>query len=210
MPFHFINFAIRTFKRQKMYTAVTVIGLSLALGASLLILSFVNYELNFEKCHDRAERTYRVGGAWQQDDLIVYMKAAMYPLGPAMKEALPEIEQQVRLRQYKDLSVKADHDREYRADKFLLADPEIFDVFTVQLVSGNPQTALSRPHSVVVSEQAARNLFGDVNPLGRTLTIRDTVMLTVTGVMADLPLNTQIHTDFLASFTTFEVSGVVP
>ena len=58
MSFHFLNFAIRSFKRQKMYTAITVIGLSLALGSSLLIMSFVNYELSFEKCHDKADRIY--------------------------------------------------------------------------------------------------------------------------------------------------------
>ncbi|MFZ5979298.1 MAG: ABC transporter permease [Candidatus Zixiibacteriota bacterium] len=190
-----------------MYTAVTVIGLSLALGASLLILSFVNFQLSYERCHSRAQQIYRVGGTWQQDDLIIYLKTTMYPLGSAMVTSLPEVEKQVRIQQLKNLTVKTDYNREYPASKFLLADPEVFDIFTVPLVLGNPQTVLCQPQSVVISEKVSRHLFGNDNPLGKTLTIRDTVALTVSAVMADLPLNTQIHTDFLASFSTLKMLG---
>ncbi|MBN1213158.1 MAG: ABC transporter permease [candidate division Zixibacteria bacterium] len=207
MSFRFLNFAIRSFKRQKLYTAITVIGLSLALGSSLLILSYVNYELSFEKCHDKADRIYRIGGTWQQDDFIIYLKAVMYPLGPEMKEVLSEVEEQVRFCQLKNVIVKTDHGCELKGSKFLLADPEIFEVFTIPLIQGSAQTALSQPLSVVISRKISKNLFGESDPLGKTITIRDSILLTVTGVMSDIPLNTQIHTDFLASFATLKTLG---
>ena len=97
MHFHFLTFAYRAFRKQRMYVAITAIGLSLALGASLLILSFVNHELSFEKCHENSSQIYRVGGTWVDGDLTRFLAATLYPLGPSLKEALPGIQEQVRL-----------------------------------------------------------------------------------------------------------------
>jgi putative ABC transport system permease protein len=207
MHFHSLSFASRAFRKQKMYVAITAIGLSLALAASLLILSFVNFELSFEKCHENSPRIYRVGGNWTQADLIVFLTSTMYPLGPALKDALPEVQEQVRLHRFEDVVVKTHRDREFRVPRFLMADPAIFGVFSIPLIYGDSQSVLSEPSSVVISERISKDLFAGNNPLGETITIRDSVVLTVTGVMEDMPLNTQLRTDFLASFSTLAKMG---
>jgi putative ABC transport system permease protein len=207
MHFHSLSFAFRAFRKQKMYVAITAIGLSLALGASLLILSFVNFELSFEKCHENSPDIYRVGGQWTKGDLTIYLTQAMYPLGPALKEALPEVREQVRLGRFDDVVVKTDRDREFKEAKFLMADPSVFSVFSIPLIQGDSQSVLSQPYSVVISERVSKDLFAGANPLGEMITIRDSVTLTVTGVMQDMPLNTQLHTDFLASFSTLGKLG---
>ncbi|UCG60986.1 MAG: ABC transporter permease, partial [Candidatus Zixiibacteriota bacterium] len=193
-----------------MYVAITAIGLSLALGASLLILSFVNYELSFEKCHENAHRIYRIGGQYTDGDLWILMKSLMYPLGPSLKEELPEIEEQARLRRLQNILIKTDYGREFTEPKFLLADASVFSLFSIPLVHGDSRSVLSQPSSVVISERISKDLFAGINPLGKTITIQDSVILTVTGVMEDMPLNTQIHTNFLASFAAIEKMGEGP
>ena len=126
MSFHFMSFAYKALRKQKMYVAITIIGMSIALGASLLILSYADYELGFERCHDNAERIYRIGGNRTQGDLINYMASTMFPLGPSLKEAVPEVEEQVRLCKFSDVIVKTDSDLEFMEPKFLLADPSVF------------------------------------------------------------------------------------
>lgn len=207
MHFHFLSFALKAFRKQKMFVAITGLGLAVALGASLLILSFVNYELSFEKCHENSDKIYRVGGTWMKDDLTLFLAATMYPLGPSLKDAVPEVAEQTRLRRFQNVTVKTERDLEFQEPRFLMADPTVFNLFSIPLIHGAPQSALSRPFSVVISERVSNDLFAGTNPLGQTITIHDSVTLTVTGVMEDMPLNTQIHTNFLASFATLERMG---
>lgn len=190
-----------------MYVAVITIGLSLALGASLLILSFVNYEMSFEKCHENADRIYRIGGSWTNGDYTLFLATTMYPLGPSLKDALPEVEEQARLYRMDNVTAETVGNLTYKEPKFLLADPAVFSVFSIPLIYGDPQSVLSRPYSVVISEQISRNLFAGTNPIGQTITVNDSVTFTVTGVMRDLPQSTRIHTDFLASYSTLDRIG---
>jgi len=207
MRLYFMSFAYKALRKQKMYVAITVFGMSIALGASLLILSYADYELGFERCHDNAERIYRIGGDRTKGDMINYMASTMFPLGPALKEAIPGVEEQVRLRRFSDVIVRSDGNIEFNEPKFLLADPSVFSVFTIPLIRGDSLSALRRPFSVVISERAGKTLFAGIDPLGKTIVIRDTVLLTVTGVMENLPTNTRIHTDFIASLATLESMG---
>jgi len=207
MSFHFVRFALQSFRSQKRYLAITVAGLSLALGAGLLVLSFVNHELSFEDCHEHAPRIYRLSGTYTEGDLCRFLATAAYPLGPALRQAVPEVEEQVRIRRLENVLVRADHDRAVKEPKFLFTDPEVFDVFSVPFARGDAGSALNRPSSVVISEKVARDLFVGVDPIGKTITVMDSVELTVTGVMADIPLTTQIHTNFLASLSTLERTG---
>jgi putative ABC transport system permease protein len=181
--------------------------MALSLGACLLILSLVYYEIGFEDCHERADRIYRIGGTWIDGDVTQYLKTVMHPLGPALKEALPEVEEQVRLRALSNVTLTAGHDRTFSESKFLIADASVFGVFSIPLVDGDPATALAAPRSVVISEAARRRLFAGGSPIGESITLFATVTLTVTGVMRNLPKNTQIRTDYLASYDTSAVGS---
>ncbi|MBN2225820.1 MAG: ABC transporter permease [candidate division Zixibacteria bacterium] len=208
MTFHFLSFACKALRKQKLYVAITMFGLSIALGASLLILSYANYEMGYERCHDKADRIYRIGGNRTQGDLINYMASIMFPLGRSLKETVPGVEEQVRVYNAGDVTIQVDNDREFNEPKFLLADPSVFSMFTIPLVRGDSLLALSRPYSVVISESVSKTLFAGTDPVGKTVAIHDSIMLMVTGIMEDLPTNTRIHTDCIASLATLESMGI--
>ncbi len=207
MPFNSVSFALKALRKQRMYVAIIAIGMSIALGASLLILSYAHHELSFESSHANAGRVYRIGGERIRGDRIDFMTTTVFPLGPSLKARVPGVEEQVRLCNLGDVTVRMDGLSELHESKFLLTDQSVFSVFSIPLTQGDVRTVLSRPHSVVISERADRALFGEGDPLGQTVTIRDSVILTVTGVMKDLPNTTRIHTDFLASLSTLESMG---
>ncbi len=190
-----------------MYVVISVVGMSIAMGAGSLILSYANYELGFEHCHQNVTRVYRIGGNRTEGDRINYLTTVMFPLGPSLKEGIPGVEEQVRLRKLDDVTVRTDSRIEFKAPKVLLADASIFFVFSIPLIQGDSQSVLSRPASVVISERASKALFAGADPVGKTITIRDSIILTITGIMEDMPHNTQIHTDFIASLATLKSVG---
>jgi len=138
-------------------------------------------------------------------------------MAPALKEEYPEIARAARCWRWKRPLIIYENQRFYE-DRFVFADPEVFEVLTFSFIAGDPQTALREPYSVVVTASAAQKYFGDENPLGQRISFWDNADesvlrsrafngnafdLTVTGVVKDFPFNSSLEFDFLASFSTF-------
>jgi putative ABC transport system permease protein len=199
---NYLKLALRIIRRQKAYSFINILGLSVGITCCLMIFLFVRDELSFEKFHTNANRIYRtiidefVDGKWEHNvgspDL----------LGPALIEEYPEITSCVRLfnPNWIDKWAVAVENKYFYEDSLFFADPTIFDVFTFPLLEGNPKTALKDPNSLVLTESMSRKYFGDEDPMGKTLTIQDAVEVKVTGVAKDVPQNTHFRFDFLVSF----------
>jgi putative ABC transport system permease protein len=127
------------------------------------------------------------------------MSYTMLPLGPALARDYPELEAVARL-SYKNALFSME-DRNFRQNLYY-CDPDIVDILTLPFVEGNPATALNEPHSLVISEQTARKFFQGSPALGQTVTLNNKTPYTVTGVMADLPPNSHLDMDILASFAS--------
>lgn len=205
---NYIIVALRALRRHSGYTLVNVLGLGIGMAACLVIGQYVQSALSYDEFHPDAPHLYRVALDVHVQDLDLQTAYSARPLGAALQRDLPEVEQATRL-WYDPIgkTVVRYGARTFAEDRLFYADPSVFDVFGFPLLSGDPRTALEAPNTIVLTESTARKYFGDQNPIGQTLDLRepsdrDVFSYRVTGVMADLPAHTHLDFDFLASYVT--------
>lgn len=195
--------ALRALRKQAGYAIVNVLGLAIGLTCCILIVLYVQDELSFDRFHERAERIYRLrveryaGGGESE---LSSMAAA--PMAPAALDDAPQIESAVRIsrRSYRI----ENGDRRFYEEGFFWADSTFFDVFSFEVLRGDPDEVLRAPYSVVLTPAMAQKYFDDEDPIGRRLRV-DEWELTVTGIVAEAPAQSHFAYDFLASFSTLEV-----
>ena len=197
---NYFTVALRHLNRQKGYSFINVMSLALGIACSLLIVLYVRDELSYDRYHDKAERIYRVVTDERQGDQVSRASDVLLPTVTFMRNEFPEVEESVRFVPPRNAWMVRYGDRGFYERSFYLADSTVFDVFSVPLVTGNPSTALSGNNKIVLSESIARKYFGDENPMGKVLVAEGTFHLEVTGIMGDLPSNTHLGFDILASF----------
>ena len=205
---NYVKSAVRSLTRQKLYTAVNVLGLAIGLAGCLLIIGYINNELTFESCHHNQDRIYRIDGLYALGNSKVSMASIMPAVGPAVKESFPEIEGMVRIRRLWTVPVQFTDDGIPEEREGLAAEPEFLRIFTLPLKEGNPETALEAPLSVIISEELAELHFGSQSPIGKTIRARDEFDLQVTGVFERIPANTQLRTDFVISYSSLDRIGM--
>lgn len=194
---------IRNMKRQKIYTLLNVFGLALGLACFILISRYIQFELSYEKSHKNARRIYKVVTQVAGEEFLGSTRFAITPapLAPALMDEFPEVEYATRL--YKSSNILLEYeDRVYLEDEWLYADRHIFDIFTIPMLKGHSETALSTPYTVVISEKMAERYFGDEHPIGKLLRFNSAYDFVVTGVMENMPANTHIRCDFIANIET--------
>lgn len=177
---------------------MNVTGLAIGLAASLLILLWVQEELSYDRFHRNAENIYRVEEDQFYSGERYHVYVTPHPSGPVWKERIPEIVEQTRINRLRRILFRRG-DNVFFESTIVAADSGLFKIFTFAFESGDPATALSSPHSIVLSEILAEKYFGDDNPLGQTITLENRFKFTVTGVMKDIPGN-----------SIFSFQGVIP
>ena len=185
---NYFKTALRNFRRHKGFAAINLSGLAVALAGCLLISHYVQDEVSYDRFHEKSDRIYRLGGT-----------TVGWPYGRFIESEYPEVEKVVYLRSWPTFSIK--HEDQYFFENMLYADDGFFDVFDFSLSEGNPETALTNPYTLVLSESMALKFFGEERALNRTLTLADTLQFTVTGVV-QVPKNSHIQFDLLMSFET--------
>lgn len=204
---NYIKIALRNFARQKSYTLLNVIGLSLGMAASLLILQYIKYERSFDTFHSRAEDIYRIQyNGWQNGRLNFESAVAVPAVGPALKNNFPEVEAYTRFLPADGMVTYERPGEEpitFREEKAQYADTSLFKVFDFKLIHGNTQQCLKGTNKVIISESTARKYFGGEDPIGKHLKVNgNELSLEVTGVFQDVPENSHIKFDFLISYET--------
>ena len=204
----YLTSALRNIRRHKGYTFINVFGLAVGLAACLLISLFVRFELSFDRVHDNAKRIVRIEMDVENSGTgSARWKLTYLPVGPGLKERVPEIEEVVRIDFGGQYAIQYEDTRHYE-DLFHYVDPSFFDVFDGFKVIAGDERELARPGTLLISESEASRYFGSQNPIGKTLTAssqydQDTTPFEVVGVFADMPHNVHFRTDFLASFATY-------
>ncbi len=196
---NYLKIALRNLLRQKGYAFINIAGLAVGIACCLLIVLHVYDELSYDRYHEHADRIYRLT---IQAGIFGEMPVAPTPTAPALSEHYPEVERFTRM--YRRSEVLRQEEEYMSEERFFYADSSVFEVFTYPLLSGNPRTALREPNTVVLTASTARRYFGDEEALGRSILLRDGTPLRVTGIAADLPSNTHLHFDFLASFASLD------
>lgn len=208
-----LTFAFRNLRRNKLLAAINVLGLSIGISACLVIFLIANYEMSFDRFQPEKDRIYRVYSSFS--GVFSGLNRGIPTAVPvAVRDNFSGVESVTNFHTFSG-QVDIPDDKGIRKDfgnyeKIIIADPEYFEVFSYyQWVEGNPIQSLSEPFKVVISESRAKTYFGDLNPLdiiGREIHYRDSLVVTVSGIVKDITERTDLDfTDFI-SFGTIEKS----
>jgi len=197
-----IKHSIKSFKKQKGYILINIIGLALGISCSLLIALYVLNESSYDRFNEKSDRIYKLilNGKIGGQEVLVTSTAAV--IGPTMEKDFPEVESFCRMNPWGPTVVKY-NDQNFEERYFIETDSSFFKLFSISLLNGDPVNALNEPNECVVSESLARKVFGDNDPLGKVLEVgSERTPYTISGVMQDIPDNSHFDADILASFMT--------
>jgi putative ABC transport system permease protein len=193
---NYLKVALRNLWKSKGFTAINIIGLAAGLGVCLLIVLYVTDELSYDRFNVNADRIYRL-------DADIYFNSTQFtasispkPLALTLAKECPQVVQMCRINGENDILIKKGGD--WIRDKHLtFADSTFFKVFSIPMVTGDPNTALNEPNSVVIDESAARRYFNSTDVIGKTLEMENKTLCKVTGVMKDFPRQSHFHLSFI-------------
>lgn len=203
---NYFKVALRNLWKNKGFSAINIIGLAVGIAVCLLITLYVIDELGYDKFNAKADRIYRVDGDIQFGGNHFILAVAPDPMGPALKKDFPQVEQYVRFRGYGGFLVKKGTENVSESN-VIYADSTLFDVFTLPMVDGDPKTALTAPHSIVITESTAKKYFNTAsNVAGKNFIINDTGNYKITGVIKDIPQQSHFRYDFFVSLSSSDES----
>ena len=202
---NYLKIAWRNIKRHKGYSFINITGLAVGMTVCILILLFVRYELSYDNYHEYKDRIYRIEPQFLTADGSVYRHyCSLAPaFTPFLEKEFSEMEHIVRISGGRTTLVNVD-EKKFIEERFFLAEDDIFEVFTLPLVQGDPKTALKNPNSVVLSESMAHKYFGEKDPIGKRIKTDQRSFYEVTGVMKDMPENSHVQFDFIGSLITLK------
>lgn len=198
---NYITIAFRNLVHQKGFAIINILGLTIGLTVSALIILYIVHELGYDRFHDNAGRIYRVVIHGEISGQEINVAVSSPPFGPALVNDFPEVIDYTRIDPPQN-SLLSCGDQKYYEDDVLFADSSFFKLFTIPLLQGDPETALAAPRSIVLTRSVATKYFGDENPVGKILRYNDQADLTVTGLCEDYPDNSHFTFQALISYST--------
>ncbi|GAA4311212.1 ABC transporter permease [Mucilaginibacter gynuensis] len=200
----YFKIALRKLSKNKLYSIVNIVGLTVGITSCLLIGLYIINETGYDKFQKNADRIVRVTMEYGEPGNMNKAVTTGTKAGPQLQRTFPQIETYVRVINYS--SVVKYEDKVFTEPRFLFADAGFFNVFSFPLLEGDAKSALDGPRKVVISASTAHKYFGNADPVGKVLNVNSDREYQVTGVVADAPENSQIKYDFIASFSTLSAS----
>ncbi|ASU33981.1 ABC transporter permease [Mucilaginibacter xinganensis] len=188
--------AFRNLWRNKSFSAINIFGLAIGLAVCLLITLFVVDELSYDKYNLNADRIYRVNADFKVNGSLFYDRTSPAPMAAIMVKEYPNIERAARIKDNGKTLVKKG-EQTITEDNSFFADANLFKVFTLPMIAGDPGTALNEPHSLVISERIAKKYFNTTDVIGKTMRLDNTTDYKITGVIKNTPAQSHIHFSFI-------------
>ena len=207
---HYLGIAWRQLLKRKFYSFINITGLAVGMLCCIVIAVYIRYELSYDQYHEKKDRIYRVVQAFRDVQPGValtppsprdYQVWGCAPVGPALQADFPQVEKIVRFMSPNSLLLQYG-DTRIQQDNLLCMDSSAFDVFSWKMLTGDPHKALVDPYSIVLTKTVAQKFFGDKNPVGQSLLVDNRDNFKVTGVMEDVPSNSQFTFNGLISMST--------
>ena len=204
---NYFRIAVRSFINQKYYSLINTLGLALGTAACILILLFVQEELSYEKGFTNNREIYRLVEDFPMGTHLSQSATVPFPTKNTLMTDFPEITNAAMI--YRPSSwgqtpvLKLD-DHEYYEDNFIFAEHSFLDIYALKFIKGDSKKALNGPNELILTATAAKKYFGDQDPIGKRLNMSNFRDLEVIGVIEDLPGNTHLQFDMIASFETFK------
>jgi putative ABC transport system permease protein len=198
MLLNYLKITLRNIRRNKIYSLINILGLSIGLAAFILIVLYVKYEFSFDKYHENANNIYRAAREFSGHDHAGSNKMAVVrcPLAPALKAEFPEISSAARILIDRDIKIKTG-EQSFFEEKVFFTDPEAFEIFTLPLLKGDNNNIFDEPFTVIISEKIATKYFGNTDPIGQTIQYMEEFDFTVIAVMKDMPKNSHFVMDIV-------------
>jgi putative ABC transport system permease protein len=206
---NYLRSALRNIYRHKFISLINISGLTIGLTCCLLILTYIVMETSYDRFNTNAANIYRVTRSFNSANGVVNLRLGTVapPVGPLLKNEFPDIKKVTRLFPNGGVTLKY-KEKLFNEKGACFADENIFDIFTVNTVKGNPRTALNEPFSVMLSEEMAKKYFGDEDPMNKEIRFENQFNFKVTGIYRAFPVNSQLHPQMLMSFSTLNDSTV--
>jgi putative ABC transport system permease protein len=202
---NYFTIAIRNLKKHRFYTFINVAGLATGVAACMIIVLFVLSELSFDKHHEKANRIYRVNSEIKFGETHYKLAQCSAPLVNDMLQEFPEVEAGVRFRSRGSYLVKKNDAAEnIKEENVIWTDSSFFQVFTVPLLQGNANKALSEPKTVCISKKVSDKFFPNNDALGQTLILDNNYTVKITGVFDNMPESSHFNFDILISLTDMD------
>lgn len=204
---NYLKIIFRNFSKNKTFSFINIIGLTIGLTSCLLIALYIQQQLSFDKFQKNGDRIARVimGYSFEGSDAGNKGNYTSVRVPVVMKQNFPEVKDAVIMTNGKKI-IRYNNSL-VTENNFMYADSSFFNLFSFDLLEGNKNTALTEPYSVVLTQSSAKKYFGNADPVGKTLQLSgDSNFYKITGLVADCPANSQIQFDFIASFSTFGMS----
>lgn len=195
---NYFKTAFRSLKKNKGFTIINVLGLALGLCVCMLIVFYVVDELAYDKFNTKKDRIYRVNNDIKFGGSNNSFAQSPAPMAATFISDFPEVEKAVRMRINGDFKVRKG-DQNVHESNAVYADQDLFKVFTLPMIQGDPNTALQAPYSVVINETTAKKYFNTINAVGKTLLFNDSLNYKVTGVIKDIPQQAHFRFSFFLS-----------
>lgn len=201
MLHHNLRFILRRFNRQRLNTFLHLTGLTLGIAVCLLIGLFIRHELNYDTYHQKADRIYRFNQVWKSGNGDLEADyGAPAPLANFLKSELPQLETVVSVLPNGKRAVEITSQKRFNQEGILYAEPEILDVFDIQVKEGNGHETLRKPWHALITTSTAEKFFGREDPIGKTFLFDNEHTVTVGGIIEDLPENTHLPATVLISY----------
>lgn len=192
--------ALRSIIRNKLHASINIIGLAIGMTCCILIMLFVQFELSYDRQNKNADDIYRMGVDLEANNWAI----SAFPVGSVLKENFPEVLNFTRIKPVEVFMQNALNDTKNK-EKVFYADSSVFDMLDIELIKGNPATALAEVNSMVLTADRARTYFGDEDPIGKTLTMLGSNReFKITGIFNPLPSNSHVHMNVMASSDSFD------
>jgi putative ABC transport system permease protein len=200
---NYFKIAWRNLQKNKAFSCINILGLSIGISVCFIIMLFIQDELSFDRFNKNADRIVRINFKASINGGKINESNVMPPVAAALKSDYAEVEEATRLK--RDGIAKVTYNNQtYKEGQSAFVDPNFFRVFSVPFIKGDSKTALLQPNSIVVTQEMARKYFGNKDPLGKTLVYNNTGLFKVTGVMEKMPANAHFHFDMLCSLESID------
>lgn len=193
--------AFRNLLKYKGYSIINITGLALGIACCMLLILFIEHELNYDKHHEHAENVYRIHTRaiiFEREILWTYTQEAFTNL---IKEDYPEVLYSAHLDRVSNIDLKINSEV-VNESNFFWSNPDVLDIFSFELLRGSKDEVLANPNTVIITDEIAAKYYRDADPIGKTIYM-DTTAYAITGVMKAQPATSHFHPNFIGSYSTF-------